>query len=322
VVSFSSFLDDTARRADLVLPDHVWLERWQDDPSFTSRGFPVLGLQQPVIAPRHDTRRSPEVLADIARRVQGACGEAFPWREFRDLIQLSVRGIYRSGRGSLFDVAESEAWLGLMAKGGWRGSDFGTFEQFWSGLATRGGWWDPVYDFGERSRVLRAAGGKFDFSPVARAVETRGTGQPIHLLGPTSSSPQGYPLQLHLYPLLAAYGDALGPLPFVQDILGREMEQSWTSWVEIAPADARSLRIRDGERVRVESAEGMVQARAKIYPGLRPGVVAMPLGPGGAQGSTLRRALAAGAGALVALDRRGTAGAGAELATWVRVQGV
>ena len=321
VVSFSSFLDETARRADLVLPDHVWLERWQDDPSFTSRGFPVLGLQQPVIAPRHDTRHSPEVLADIARRVQAASSEAFPWRSFRDLIQSSARGIYRSGRGSLFDVPESEAWLGMMAKGGWRGSDFGTFEQFWSGLATRGGWWDPVYDFGERSRVLRAAGGKFDFSPVARAVEPRGPGQPVHLLGPAASGPPRYPLQLHLYPLLAAYGDALGPLPFVQDVLGREMEQSWTLWVELAPADARALRIRDGERVHVESAEGTVQARAKVYPGLKPGVAAMPLGPGGAPGSMLRRALAAQAGALAALDRRGPSGAGAETGIWVRVQG-
>jgi len=66
----------------------------------------------------------------------------------------------------------------------------------------------------------------------------------------------------------------------------------------------------------------MIEARAKIYPGVRPGVVAMPLGPGGAPGATLRRALAAQAGALVALDRRGTAGAGGELGTWVRVQGV
>ena len=31
IVSFSSFLDETTQYADLVLPDHTFLERWQDD---------------------------------------------------------------------------------------------------------------------------------------------------------------------------------------------------------------------------------------------------------------------------------------------------
>jgi anaerobic selenocysteine-containing dehydrogenase len=142
----------------------------------------------------------------------------------------------------------------------------------------------------------------------------------VRLLGPQLSSPSTYPLQLHLYPLLAAYGDALGPLPFVQDVLGREMEQSWNLWVEIAPVDARSLHIRDGERVRVESREGTIEARARIYPGLRPGVVAMPLGPGGSPGLTLKRALAAQTGALVSMDARGSSGIDGEAGTWVRLR--
>ncbi len=321
VVSFSSFLDDTASQADLVLPDHTYLERWQDDPTRTSRGFPVLGLRQPVLEPRHDTRHAAEVLAGIARGVGGPAGEALPWRDFREVIRLSVRGIHRSGRGALFDVPEAEAWVETMEKNGWRASNFGTFDEFWAGLLARGGWWDPVYDFGERGRVLRTASRKLDFGPLARALDFRASHkEPASPGGPAAvGAPAGYPLRLHLYPLLAAFGDMQGPLPFVQDALGREMRQSWSLWVEIAPVDAAGLGIADGARVRVESDAGAVEARAKVYPGVRPGVVAMPVGPGGAPGRVCRRALREQAGVLVGL-RRGPAGSTPALGdAWVRI---
>jgi anaerobic selenocysteine-containing dehydrogenase len=120
--------------------------------------------------------------------------------------------------------------------------------------------------------------------------------------------------------LLAAFGDMAGPIPFVQDALGRELQQSWHLWVEIAPSDARSLGIEDGARVKVESEAGTVEARAKVYPGVRPGVAAMPIGPGGAPGQTCRRALSEQAGALVAL-RSGPPGSEPALGdAWVRIR--
>ena len=318
LVSFSSFLDDTARQADVVLPDHVYLERWQDDPTFTSRGFPVLGLRQPVLPPRHDTRHAAEVLAELGRRSDGPAGEAFPWRDFREVMRLAVRGIHRSGRGALFDVPEAEAWVETMERNGWRASRFDSFEEFWTGLVSRGGWWDPVYDFGERGRVLRTPSGRFDFGPLARSLEpsagAEGGGSGA------AGGPAGYPLQLHLYPLLAAFGDRQGPLPLVQDVLGREMEQSWELWVELSPPDARALRLGDGARVIVESDQGGVEARLKVYPGVRPGVAAMPMGPGGAPGRALRRALPEQAAALAGLAVR-LPGAGSALpGTWVRIR--
>ncbi len=322
IVSFSSFVDDTARQADLVLPDHSYLERWQDDPTFTSRGFPVLGLRQPVLKPRHDTRHSAEVLADIGRGVGGPVGGALPWHDFREVIRLSARGIHRSGRGALLDVPEAEAWVETMEKNGWRASNFGSFDEFWAGLTARGGWWDPVYDFGERGRVLRTPSGKFEFGPLARRLDPKASGKELTspAAPPAASAPAGYPLRLHLYPLLAAFGDTQGPLPWVQDALGREMQESWSLWVEIAPTDARSLGIIDGARVRVESEEGAVAARAKVYPGVSPGVAAMPVGPGGASGQTCRRALREQAGALVGL-RRGPPGSEPTLGdAWVRIR--
>jgi len=311
VVSFSSFLDETAARADLVLPDHTWLERWEDDPCFTSRGFPVLGLRQPVLAPRHATRHAPEVLADVARALGGPAAAALPWKSFREVIVHGLRGIHRSGRGALFDIPEAEAWVGTMEKGGWRASDFGTFDRFWQAMVARGGWWDPIYDFGERGRALRTPSGRFDFSPLAREIERRSADPARPLLG-AAAPPAGFPLRLHLFPLLAAFGHTQGPTPWVQDVLGHEMGQSWALWVELSPGDAAALGVRDGDRVRVESPAGSLLARAHVYPGLRPGVAALPLGPGGAPGRVQRRALDAHAAALV----------GASGDTWVRLRRV
>lgn len=304
LVSFSSFLDETARQADLVLPNHTYLERWQDDPTFTSRGFAVLGVRQPVSKPRHDTRDAAEVLAEVGRGVGGPVREALPWRSFADVVRLSTRGIHRSGRGALFDVPEAEAWVVTMETNGWRASSFGSFDEFWESLKARGGWWDPVYDFGERGRVLRTPGRKLDFAPLARTLQPGGTPGSLAIAAPPAPV-DGHPLRLHLYPLLAAFGDSQGPLPWVQDVLGHELGQTWTAWVELAPSDAAILGIEDGAQVRVESAGGSLEARAKVYAGVRPGVLAMPVGPGGAPGATCGRALAAQAGALATLRTAG-----------------
>jgi len=321
VVSFSAFLDDTARLADLVLPDHAWLERWQDDPTFTSRGFPVLGLRQPVLKPRHDTRHAAEVLAEVGRGVGGPVAEALPWRDFQEVMKLSARGIHRSGRGALFDVPEAEAWVETMERNGWRATNFGSFEEFWAGATARGGWWDPVYDFGERRRVLRTPSGKIDFGPLARSLDPRGTRkEPASAMARAPAAPSGYPLKLHLYPLLFAFGDDQGPLPLVQDLLGRELQESWSLWVEIGQSDARALGLEDGARVKVESEEGAVEARLKVYAGVQPGVAAMPVGPGGAPGQAWRRAMPGQAAALVGPRHGPTGSASAAGDAWVRIR--
>ncbi len=321
LVSFSSFLDDTAKQADVVLPDHTYLEKWQDDPSFTTRGFPVLGIRQPILKPRFDTRHSAEVLAELARGVGGPTAAALPWKDFKEVLQTSVKGVHRSARGSLFDVVEAEPWVETMERSGWRASNLGSFDEFWAGLVARGGWWDPIYDFGERTRALRTPSGRFEFGPLAKAVEKAFPGAGTGTERGAPSAPSGFPLRLHLYPLLAAFGDSSAPLPWVQDVLGREMELQWGLWVELAPPDARTLGVTTGAKVQVESAEGTVEARAKVYEGARPGVASMPLGPGGAAGEVCKRAMLQQASALAAISRTRNAMDGAVWGdTWVRIR--
>ena len=62
VVSFSSFPDETAARAHLILPDHTPLESWGDH--HTEAG--VYGLMQPTINPLFDTKQTGDALISLA----------------------------------------------------------------------------------------------------------------------------------------------------------------------------------------------------------------------------------------------------------------
>jgi molybdopterin-containing oxidoreductase family iron-sulfur binding subunit len=55
---------------------------------------------------------------------------------------------------------------------------------------------------------------------------------------------------------------------------------TWQSWVELHPATAERVDVREGEIVEVVSPHGTVRAQVCIYPGIREDTVAMPLGLG------------------------------------------
>jgi Fe-S-cluster-containing dehydrogenase component len=78
---------------------------------------------------------------------------------------------------------------------------------------------------------------------------------------------------------------------------------TWHSWVEVHPETARKLDVRDGEILRVSSPQGTLEAPVFVYAGVRPDVVAMPLG----FGHTEYGAYARGRGVNV-LDLLGTPG--------------
>jgi len=55
---------------------------------------------------------------------------------------------------------------------------------------------------------------------------------------------------------------------------------TWHTWVELHPDAAARLDVKEGEILKVTSAHGSIEAPAYIYPGLRPDVVAIPMGFG------------------------------------------
>ncbi|MGH7539275.1 MAG: molybdopterin-dependent oxidoreductase, partial [Gemmatimonadales bacterium] len=101
-VSFSSYLDETAAGADLVLPDLHPLEQWND--SRPRAG--VYALQQPAMMPVFD---GPKATGDVLLRAAGRTGT------FKDYLQHKWRELHqRLGRGTGFE----EWWTQSVQHGG------------------------------------------------------------------------------------------------------------------------------------------------------------------------------------------------------------
>jgi len=90
VVSFSSYMDETAAQADLILPNHVFLERYEDVPA--ARGFPkpILSLAQPVVAPLYNTRSTGDVIIQLAKDLGGPAAAAFPWDDYQACLEETL----------------------------------------------------------------------------------------------------------------------------------------------------------------------------------------------------------------------------------------
>jgi anaerobic selenocysteine-containing dehydrogenase/Fe-S-cluster-containing dehydrogenase component len=116
VVSFSSCLDETAARADLILPDHTPLESWGDHEPEVG----VRTLMQPTIEPLFETKGTGDVLLSLAARLGGDVAGTFDQQDYHAYL----RDAWRAVQGELAPGAD--------------------FEEFWRAALSRGGVWRQV----------------------------------------------------------------------------------------------------------------------------------------------------------------------------------
>ncbi|OGL43623.1 MAG: hypothetical protein A2149_06305 [Candidatus Schekmanbacteria bacterium RBG_16_38_11] len=269
ILSFSCFLDETSKMADLILPDHTYLEKWEDAQANTLRGYPVLGIRQPVLSKVNDTMHTGDFLLKVAKGAGGAVSDALPWDDFKAFLSYSVQGVYEDQRGNLFGPKFEEAWVHLLEKGGWSVPAYSSFEEFWNKMLEKGGWWDPIYYFGEWNRIFNTPSGKFEFyfQTLKKKV---GTGV----------SEKDYPFYLNIYKLISLSGLDETNQPWLQGILAAHVPIKWNTWVEINPEIAKKMGISEGDLVWVESRKGKIIVYAHLYQGAMPKVVNIPFGLG------------------------------------------
>jgi anaerobic selenocysteine-containing dehydrogenase len=107
VVSFSSYMDETAQDADLILPNHVFLERYEDVPTPIGMIQQVLGLAKPVVEPQFNTRHVGDVIIQIAKGLGGSVANAFPWDSYYSCLKETL----------------NDKWETLVEKGFWSGTE-------------------------------------------------------------------------------------------------------------------------------------------------------------------------------------------------------
>ena len=130
LVSLSSFMDETAQYADLVLPNHIYLERLEDAPTPTGFPRPVISLSKPAFKPQYNTKHAGDTLILLAKELGGPVADAFPWENFE----------------ACFEQAMGDKMKTLKKKGFWVDSD--------SSLPD----WKTVF---------KTPSGKFQFTPSA-----------------------------------------------------------------------------------------------------------------------------------------------------------
>ncbi len=308
IVSFSSFMDETTELADIILPDHTYLERWQDGLASPTIEFSVCGLRQPVVQPIYNTMHTGDVLLSIAKKIGGSVRDAFPWNNFEEVLKESLKGLYEAKRGSVIGTAFEEKWGKMLERVGWWSPTYSSFDELWKQLVEKGGWWDPSYYYGDWDRIFQTPSKRFEFYSQVLSkkleeliseskgiegpemerlltqwgVEARGDKVflPHYEAVKEAGDEKAFKFFLYPYEPLALLGGEGANQPFLQEIIGGHVQEEWLTWVEINPETAKELGISNGDMVLIESVKGRAMVKARLYPGAMPDVVNLPLGLG------------------------------------------
>jgi anaerobic selenocysteine-containing dehydrogenase len=287
IASFSSFLDETAAMADLILPNHVPLERWIDDVPDPGVGFPVRTVSGPAVQPRWETRDTGDVLLEVAKALGGKTAEALPFSNMAAAIKESFRSVHALNAGNVTDA---------------------DFDAFYKKVAAAGGWWNAAAAQSQEPKAQSREPAKIHF--VTPAVT------PWDYAG----DPGQFPFVLHLYPSQAFADGRTAHLPWLQEMPDPMTTVMWGSWVEVSPQAAEKLGVHEGDVLKVTSPRGSLELPVYVYPGLRPDVIAIPVGQGHAQYG--RYASNRGANPLKLVASMLDQPAGAVVQTGVRVSAV
>jgi menaquinone reductase, molybdopterin-binding-like subunit len=243
IASFGSFLDETSVLADLILPDHSFLESWIDREPESGAAMAVASLAAPAMRPLHQTRAMPDVLLEISRTLAKPLTPAFEWQTFDEMLM------------------ETASVLGSSS------------DDVWSMVQQQGGWWGDPSPRSAKASAPRSAKALAE-RPLSLP-QTAGSRE-AQFDGDVTQ----YPFHFLPYPSQAFLDGSLAHLPWLQELPDVMTSAMWSCWIEINPRTGERLGISQGDIVEVTSSQGVLRVPALLSPGIAPDVVAMPVGQG------------------------------------------
>jgi anaerobic selenocysteine-containing dehydrogenase len=286
VVSFSPFFDESARCAHLILPDHTYLERWQDAVAPAAVPSPVWGVVRPVVKPLQNTRATGDVILGLAARMGGSAAAWARWKSVEDLVHERGLSLASAGRGSAFVDRFRQRELGEVEGRGWWLPHGQKPEEFWQSIVESGGWFDPLIDYEDGAGRSQFPDGRVWMFPVEARERLAKSGRALAegflpLDAPLQAPEVGtrdFPLQLVPFRVMTLASGGTPLMPWLLEHLGALDGSAWETWIEIGTETARSAGLDSGQRVRVESSRGRFEATVRVSPGAQPGVVSVPYG--------------------------------------------
>jgi anaerobic selenocysteine-containing dehydrogenase len=192
------------------------------------------------------------VLIDTAKALGGNAAAGLPFENMAAAVKESFKSVHAQA-----------------------GADAGDFEAFFKKATAAGGFWqtaapaaapDPRAKSPEPTRRVSFV---MPAQPVAARVFAGDAGQ--------------MPFMLHIFPSAAFTDGRTAHLPWLQEMPDPMTTVMWGSWVEINPETAHKLEIHEGDILSIASPQGTIELPAFVYPGLRPDVIAIPVGQGHTQ---------------------------------------
>jgi len=145
IASFGSFIDETSILADLILPDHSFLESWVDHVPESGAQTAVVGVAPPAMRPLHQTRAMADVLLDVGHRLKKPLSAELPWKSYEEILKGVVESL----------ASGPDAWKNANLDGGlWEMETASTLKQAAPESSPRPQSIEPQFD---------GDGGKFPF---------------------------------------------------------------------------------------------------------------------------------------------------------------
>lgn len=234
--------------------------------------------------------------------MQPVVTQLYDTRQFPDVLLTTASMLGGATAAALPYPSYLEMLKGNMAKrAGHSGGE--EFEATWVELLRKGGLFESNSKEGRATGYRRLPGSSLPDPAQPRFAGDQKT----------------FPLHLQVYPTSAFHDGRGAPLPWLQQLPDPMTTVVWDSWVEINPKTAAELGIAFGDLVEVNSPRGSLRLPAVIYPGIRPDMVAIPLGQGHADAGRYAKGRGVNPLSLLELNIEGIGPLPAWNATRVRV---
>ncbi|HKP85234.1 MAG TPA: molybdopterin-dependent oxidoreductase, partial [Blastocatellia bacterium] len=116
IASFSPFMDETTRLADLILPDHTYLERWNIKTVAAGGKQSAVAIIQPVVKAEFDTKQTADALIALGSELDAG----IEFESAESLVARAAKGLQKAN-GSIAEEDADEYLKAFIERGVWVG---------------------------------------------------------------------------------------------------------------------------------------------------------------------------------------------------------
>ncbi len=282
VIDTSPFPGETAKFADIVVPDHTYLERLQDAPTYPFQGWAMTQIRTPAIEPLYDTKVYGDILIEIGKRMRGPMGAYYQALESTENVLRHLAKGFETNPGDN-GVDSFESWV---EKGVWYRKPYLWRQVRGEFLEWDGAGYNRPMTAGEVGKtLLKTPSGKFEFRSAFLDRNADYVRRELGIDGERVGLIQWVPPRytgsgdLHLVtPKVPLHAEGRGGnIPHAIALAQPSVGGFDQIYLEIHPETARARGIGNGDLVRITSDVGSIVAVARYFPPARPDTLVLPM---------------------------------------------